>query len=101
MITQRPVTGSLRSSGKGECVLINLDDRPSGLEMDGYDVEPARLAREPVPRHVIDRQLRHCPLLEWRDGFGRRAELVRLARLHLDEDERRAIARDDVQFSTA
>src|SRR5947209_6421011 len=54
MMTHRPVTGSLRSSGNVECVLIHLDDRLPGLEMDGYDVEPARIAREPMPRGVID-----------------------------------------------
>src|SRR2546428_2610615 len=100
MITQRPVTGSLRNSGTVECVLINLDNRAAGVEMDRHHVKPAWIVRQPATSHVIERELHHPPPLDPRDRFGGVAEVVGLARLHFDEDQRLAIPRDDVQFST-
>ena len=69
--------------------------------MDRHDVEAAGAVGEPVPRHVVERELRHPPALERRHRLGRLAERPALPRLHLDEHQRLAVARDDVQFATA
>src|SRR5262245_63883308 len=68
--------------------------------MDRDDVEAARTVREAVAHDVVDGELRDPVLLQPRDRFGRLAELVTVARLDLDEHDRLAIARDDVNFST-
>src|SRR5581483_10484271 len=100
MITQRPVTGSLRSCGI-ECVLHDLDRGLAGVDANRDDVEAARDAGEAMPHHIVDGGLGDAPLLERRHRVVAVAEFVAVARLHLDEDDRRAVARDDVQFSPA
>jgi hypothetical protein len=54
-----------------------------------------------MSHHVLGRELHDPPLLERGDRFSRPAERVTVARLHFDEHQRRAVARDDVDFSTA
>src|SRR6266576_6417654 len=100
MITQRPVTGSLRSSGF-ECVLNDLDDRLARVELYRDDVEPARTGGQAMSHHVVARELRDPAALEAGDRFGRLTERAAIARLHLDKYQRRPVSRDDVQFSTA
>src|SRR4029077_20665696 len=100
MITQRPVTGSLRRSGI-ECGLNDLDHRLARVEVYRDDVEPARTGGQAMSHHVVARELRDPAALEPGDGFGRLAEPAAGARLHLDEHQRRTVSRDDVQFSTA
>src|SRR5689334_13304162 len=100
MITQRPVTGSLRSSGI-ECVLEDLDRRLAAAEEDRDDVEAARHAIDEIVAHQeISRDVPHAPPLERGDRLRAVAELGRLARLHLDERQRLAVAGDDVDFAT-
>jgi hypothetical protein len=53
-----------------------------------------------MPRHVIEGELRDSPAFERRDRFCRVPERAAVARLDLDEHQRRAVARDDVQFAT-
>src|SRR5581483_1594427 len=98
MITQRPVTGSLRSCGI-ESVLHDVDRRLAGVDAHGDDVEAARHAGQAMPHHIVDCDLRHSALLEPRHGLGREAEGVAVAGLDLDEHDRHAVARDEVQFS--
>src|SRR6266516_3632770 len=100
MITQRPVTGSLRNSGI-ERVLKNLDGRPPRVEMDRDDVEPARDVGEMVSHDVVDGEPHNPPALARSHRLGRLAERSVVARLDLDEHQRRSIAGDDVQFATA
>src|SRR6266850_2994261 len=69
--------------------------------MNRYDVEAARAGGQVVAHHVVDRELGDLSPLEAGDRFGRRAECVALARLHLDEHQRPALTGDDVQFATA
>src|SRR5262245_21653852 len=101
MITQRPVMGSLRSSGTVECVLVDLDNRHAGFEVYGDHVKTARAFRQPVAGEVFQRQLLHPAALHPRDGFTRSAKRAAVTRLHFHEHQRRTIAGDDIQFSTA
>src|SRR6185503_11156526 len=57
--------------------------------------------RELMPHDVVERELRDSLALERGDRFGRLPELATVPRLHFDEHQRRAVSRDDVQFSTA
>src|SRR5918911_968683 len=100
MITHRPVMGSLRSSGI-ECVLKNLHHGPSAVELNRHHVEPAGTLGDVLAHDVVGGQPRHAQLLQPRDRLGRVAEPVAVARLHFHEYQRRAVARDDVDFSTA
>src|SRR5436309_12848700 len=100
MITQRPVTASLRSSGI-ESVLIDLDCRLPRLEVDRDDVEPARDVVETMAHHVVHRQPHDPPALARCHGFGRVAECPVLARLHFDKDQRRTVAGDDIHLAAA
>ena len=54
-----------------------------------------------MPRDVIDRHLRDAPLFPFGDRFGTIAEVIPLARFHLDEHGVAALARDDVDFTEA
>jgi hypothetical protein len=54
-----------------------------------------------VPRHVIERDEGHSPAFPDRQSLGSGPEFVPGSHLHFDEDKRLAVARDDVQFSTA
>src|SRR5688572_10482014 len=68
MMTQRPVTGSLRSSGiKG--VLIDLDNGPAGVELNGHDVEAAGTFGEMVLHHVFVSKPDDAPLFLPGDRF--------------------------------
>src|ERR1700694_3512106 len=82
MMTHRPVTGSLRSSGmKG--VLIYLDDRPPIVELNRNESKTAGRVVEMMPHPVCRRQPDDSlPLLPG-DRFGRIAERAAVARLHL------------------
>jgi len=84
-----------------ESVLIQLNPRRLFAYVDRDDVEPTRAVDQPVPRQIVLRDACHPPPLEPRDRFRPGAKLAPLARLDLDEDDGLAIARDDVQFSTA
>ena len=68
MITQRPVTGSRRSSGI-ESVLKDLDDRRARVEMDRHDVEAARAVGHVGAHHVVARELGDSSALESGDRF--------------------------------
>src|SRR5262245_50528227 len=99
MMTHRPLTGSLRSSGI-EGVLINRHDRSAALEMNRHDVETARSI---VPQRLCRIQRREpdeTASLHARHRFRCVAKVARLARLDLDERQRLPVARDDVNFST-
>ena len=100
MITQRPVTGSRRSSGI-ECVLKDHYLRPAIVEMNRDDVEAARAISEMMARHVLRREPRDAPLLRSGDRLRRVSELAAVPRLHFHEHRRLAIASDDVNFSKA
>src|SRR5471032_3404226 len=98
-ITDRPVIGSVLIS-RIEGVLEDLDLWPARIELDRHDVEAARAIREVMSGHVVERDLRDPPALERGDGFSRLAEPPAVARLDLDEHQRGAVTRDDVNFST-
>src|SRR5438067_1513010 len=100
MITQRPVTGSRRSSGI-ESVLNDLHDRIARVEMDRHDVEAARAVGYAGAHHVLACEIDDSSAFEPGDRFGRRAERVALASLHFDEHQRPAVTGDDVNFATA
>src|SRR5258706_16347687 len=113
MITQRPVTGSRRSSGirnqftigtlqftRVESVLKDLDLRPSRVEMDRHDVEPAGTIGQTTAGHVVDGQLRQPPALERGHPLRGFTEFMALPRLHFDKNDRLAPTPDDVNFST-
>src|SRR5438477_7359007 len=78
-MTQRPVTGSRRSSGI-ERVLEDGDDRTARVEMDRNDVEAARAVRQVIAHHVVERELGDLSAFEAGDRIGRRAEGVAVAR---------------------
>src|SRR5919202_1195206 len=99
MMTHRPVTGSLRSSGI-EGVLKDLHDGTSAVELNRHDVESAGTLAEVLSHDVVGGEPRHSQPLQRGDRLGRLAEGAAVARLHFDEHERRTIARDDVNFST-
>jgi hypothetical protein len=99
MITHRPVTGSLRSSGI-ECVLNHADHRLVPVNVNRHDVEPARARAHPPPAHVLHREPGDPPALSRRHGFARRPASRAITRFHLDENENAAISRDDVDFSS-
>src|SRR5262245_32755736 len=100
MMTQRPVTGSRRSSGI-EGVLENLDRRTLRVEVDGDDVEAAASVEQIVARQVVNGDALHAAALAAGDRIGRLPELVAVARLHLDEHRGLAVAGNDVHFSIA
>src|SRR5438067_1692156 len=77
MITQRPVTGSLRNSGI-ERVLEDVDDRRARLDADRDDVEAARARGQVMLHHVVDRELAHAAALDRRDRLTRFAERAAL-----------------------
>src|SRR5262245_58134839 len=54
-----------------------------------------------VAQQILVGQLRDPPLFGEGHGFRRVPELPARTRLHLDEHQHGAVARDDVQFSTA
>ena len=84
-----------------ESVLIQLNPRRLFAHVNRDDIEPTRTVDQPVPRQVVLRDAGHPPALEPRHRFHPGAKLAPFARLDLDEDDGLAIARDDVQFSTA
>src|SRR6185295_18651481 len=99
---QSPVPSPQPSAGGHvEGALKDLDRRFPRVEMDRHDVEAAGTAREVMSHHVVEREPCHPPALERSDRFGRVSERTTLPRLHLDEHQRGAIPRDDVQFATA
>src|SRR3954451_14627597 len=100
MITQRPETGSRRSSGI-EGVLKQLEDRRAAGELNRHDVEPAAAVAAVMARQVVLRDLDNPLALERSHRVGAAAERVILTRLHLDEHDRLPVARDDVNFATA
>src|SRR5258708_7682523 len=91
MITQRPVTGSLRSSGI-KCVLIDFNRRLARVEVNRADVEPAGTTGQMMPHHEVRGEPHHPCSLEGRDRFRRLAEVPAGPRLHLDEHYRRPVA---------
>src|SRR2546423_9737321 len=99
MITHRPVTGSLRSSGI-ESVLKDLDDGPFAVEMNRHDVEPAGTLADVLSHDVIGGELPESQPLQPGNRLRRLTETVSVARLHFHEHQRRTVARDDVDFST-
>ena len=54
-----------------------------------------------MPHDVVRRQTDDSLLLVPGDRFGSGAERTAVSRLHFHEHQRRAVARDDVQFATA
>src|SRR4051812_17335079 len=118
MITQRPETGSRRSSGikqstghrhnlptrrshAVERILKHFDFGTARVEVDRHHIEPAGAVGQTMPAHVVDRELRDPPALERRDRFGGRPKRMAVARLHFDENDRLPVSGDDVDFSTA
>src|SRR4051812_5610092 len=99
MMTQRPVTGSFRSSGI-ECVLVDLDGRLAPLELDRHDIEPEGTVDEMVPRQVVGGKPHDSAPLSGAHRFDRLSIRVPPAGLDLDEYGRPSIAGDDVQFAT-
>src|SRR5258708_3916586 len=85
MMTQRPETGSLRSSGI-EGVLKQFDRRPALVEMDRHHVEAARTVGEMVAHQILDRKLHDLTLLHSGNRFRRVTEPATLPRLHFHED---------------
>jgi len=67
--------------------------------VNGDNVEPARLIDQLVTRNVVHRHPYQPPLLPRNDRLGGATELIRRTRLHLHEDCRLAIPRDDVDFA--
>src|SRR5947208_2990051 len=98
MMTQRPVTGSLRSSDI-ESVLIHLNARNAGLVPDGHDIEPAPPIEPSAARKIIHSHPPDAALLPHGDGLSPVAVLPAGARLHLDKHNHVLVARDDVNFS--
>src|SRR5262249_52607138 len=92
MITQRPVTGSLRSSGI-EGVLINGHDWPLA-QVDGDDVEAARPVALASAREVLDGELDYAALLRVRDRLGAVAERRAVPCFHFHEDQRPTVPPD-------
>jgi hypothetical protein len=105
MITQRPVTGSRRSSGTPALVERRSDTRSRRyrprIAVNRYHVEPARPVNPPLLHHIRFRQPHNRPPLPHRHRFRRIAEIVILARLDLDEYQRLAVTRNDVNFARA
>src|SRR5688572_7067184 len=98
MITQRPVTGSLRSSDI-ESVPINLDARDVARDIHVHHVEPARAVPQPAPQQIVGAHAQHPALLQGRDRVGAVAEGAAVPGLHLHNDDGRTIAGDDINFS--
>src|SRR5215471_2807647 len=74
MITQRPVTGSFRSSDKlvgsrlcyVERVTVHLDRRLAAAKIDRHDVEAASTLGQAVARQIVQRHRGHPPPLQRR-----------------------------------
>ena len=64
--------------------------------MNGHDVETARTLGKMVADDEVLGKGGDAPLFESSHGFCCVTEIVSIARLHFDEHERRAVARDDV-----
>src|SRR5260370_35475221 len=82
-----------------EWVLKDLNDRAAPVEAYRHHIEPARAIVKAIACDVVERELRDPPLLESGDRFGSLTERPPAAGLHLDEHERPAVSRDDVQFA--
>jgi len=99
MITQRPVTGSLRSSGI-ERVSKYLHCWRFAVDRDRHNVEPARRVQPPATRQKPEGELHDPPLLVDRDRFAAVPERRTVPRFDFHEHDGGAVARDDVNFST-
>ena len=75
--------------------------RLTRVEMDRHDVEPARTFSKTLAHEVVERERRDSAPLQCGDRLYCGAERTAMARLHFHEHDRPAVARDDVQFSTA
>src|SRR5262245_5319759 len=84
-----------------EGVLKNLDGRRAGAGENAHHVEAARLCEETMPRQVVGGEIPQTALLDPRDRLRAGAVLQRVPRLHLDEHNRRSVARDDVDFAAS
>src|SRR5262249_47951232 len=82
-------------------VLKYLDEGTLALELHGHDIEPARAQPDMIARQILFRQSREAAALEPRYRLGRLAELAPSPGLDLDEHQRRAIPRDNVQFAAS
>src|SRR6185312_6419287 len=96
--TQRSVTGSFLSSGI-EGVLQDLDLRRPRVEMNRHDVEAAGALVDLVLRQILRGQAYEPALLHRRHRFGRGSEFMAGSRFDLDEHQRVAVARDDVDLA--
>ena len=66
---------------------------------DGHHVETAGILQQPVTLEKGHGQTGQTAPLGRIDGFGRMPSLLRLPSLHLDEDDRAAVQRDQIEFS--
>ena len=80
------------------------EHRDRGLAVSVYrdrdDVEAAGAGVWAPPSEVVGGHQDDLPALAGRDGFDGDAVSSGSARFHLDEDQRRAVARDDVDFAS-
>ena len=83
-----------------EGVLKHFDHRPPLLHMNRDDVEATGRVREPMAHHVVEREVHHAAALQPVHGFHRLAVTMAVPGLHFHKHRRRAVAGDDVQFST-
>ena len=78
-----------------------LDRRPpaAGGPGDRHDVEPRRIFQQAVPLHEGHGQARQPPLLHRVHGIGRMADFGGSTSLDLDEDDRPAVKRHEIEFA--
>src|SRR5262245_37840458 len=93
----------LRCEGVSPARAEGIGDHGDGwwirAAVDAYDIEAAGLFRAAEPREVVSRHP-HDPLLFLqRHGLLGIAKIATVARLHFDEHEVFAVARNDVQFA--
>ena len=84
-----------------ERALEQVNRRAGTVDLNRHHVESARAVRETMPGDVVERHLRDAPPFAGGHGVHPFAEFTAIPRLHLDEDQRLAVAGDDVEFATA
>lgn len=84
-----------------ECVLKQLDFCLPAVAVDRDNVETARTPREPLAGEKIEGNAGHAATLEASDGLAAGAEVVPIPRLHFDEHNGLAVARDNIDLATA
>ena len=84
-----------------ECVRDDLDRWTVCSDDDRHDIEATGTIGHPLPREKVRGSRNDAPALRPCDGIGTRTIRGAVSCLHFDEDDRRPLLGDDVNFATA